>query len=104
MSNLILSVNPKYMGDHRLELLDKLILSYVSTWEQKGRVCFAKDFFFAYLFGEKNETINFSILKLQELNLLHVVKSPGGRLLQTIDGAVPTENNTDNLDVFDGIY
>lgn len=104
MKNLILSVNPKYMGDHRLELLDKLILSYVSTWEQKGKICFAKDYFFAYLFGEKNDTITFSILKLQELGLLHVVKSPGGRLLQTIDAAVAEENNADNLDVFDGIY
>ncbi len=102
MKNLILSVNPKYMGDHRLELLDKLILSYVSTWEQKGKICFAKDYFFAYLFGEKNDTINFSILKLQELQLLHVVKGPGGRVLQTIDAAIPEEKI--DIDIFDDLY
>jgi len=102
MNNLLLSVNPEHMHNPKLDLLDKLILSYVSTWEQKGLVCYAKDSFFTQLFGEPEGHIQFSLAKLESLQLLHVVRGPGGRVLQTIKSLnVETQNVTD---IFEGIY
>lgn len=90
------------MQDSRLDLLDKLILSYVSTWEQKGKVCYAKDGFFSSLFGESEDAVTYSILKLHTLKLLHMVKGPGGRVLQTLDSIARQEER--EIDIFEGLY
>lgn len=103
MGNLILSVNPEHMSDTRLDLLDKLILSYISTWEQKGLTCFAKDDLFSKLFGEPRDKIYFSLLYMEKLKLITQVSGNGGRLLK-INKQISNEIEHDNRDIFDHLY
>ena len=103
MSNLILSIDPQYMHDSRLDLLDKIILSYVSTWEKKRQVCFAKDDLFYKITGEPENKIRFSLAKLETLNLLAIVRGNGGRVLTTIK-SIAEETPENVTDIFDGIY
>ena len=83
MAKLILSVDHAVMQDSRLDLIDKLILSYVKNWEERNSVCFAKDGFFAGLFGEKDSVIRFSLHKLEALKLIEQISGTGGRLIRT---------------------
>jgi len=102
MDNLILSVDRAYMHDPRLELLDKILLSYISTWEKKGLTCYAKDGFFAYLLGESEESIQFSLAKCSALNLIFIVRGIGGRTIRTVKVIEITEEGTEP-DIF-GLY
>lgn len=82
MKQLLIPMCPHIMANRQLDLLDKLILSYVKNWESKGQVCFAKNSFFSELFGETQDAISFSISKLVTLKLLRCTQVPGGRCLQ----------------------
>jgi hypothetical protein len=70
------------MRDPSLDLLDKLILSYVSNWEDKGKSCFAKDGFFASLFGVSDMEVRFSLHKLEALQKIDQICGTGGRLIR----------------------
>ena len=82
MKQLLIPMCPHIMANRQLDLLDKLILSYVKNWESKGQICFAKNSFFSELFGETQDAISFSISKLVTLKLLRCTQVPGGRCLQ----------------------
>jgi hypothetical protein len=84
MAKLILAVDHDVMHDPSLELLDKLILSYVLNWEEKKLSCFAKDGFFASLFGEKDSAVRFSLHKLEALRKIEQVTGTGGRLIRSV--------------------
>lgn len=88
MATLVLAVSPAVMQDPRLELLDKLILSYVLNWEERGKSCFAKDGFFAGLYGVSDDEVRFSIFKLEAYKLITCIVGTGGRLIKS----VKTEN------------
>ena len=83
MAKLILTVDHAVMQDPRLDLLDKLILSYVINWESKSAKCFAKDGFFASLFGVKDSEVRFSLHKLEAYKLIEQIVGTGGRLIRT---------------------
>ena len=82
MANLILSVNSVWMHDPELDLLDKLILSYISNWESRGNVCFAKDDFFEDLLGVSRDAVSFSLAKLEERGKITQIRGTGGRVLK----------------------
>jgi hypothetical protein len=84
MAKLILTVDHDVMHDPNLELLDKLILSYILNWEEKNLTCFAKDGFFASLFGEKDALVRFSLHKLESLKKIEQISGTGGRLIRSI--------------------
>lgn len=84
MATLIIAVNHDVMQNPRLELLDKLILSYVINWEQRSKACFAKDGFFAGLFGVSQTEVTFSLVKLEVLGLIDQIYGTGGRLIKSI--------------------
>jgi len=83
MANLILAVNPTVMCDPRLDLLDKLIVSYVSNWEERNSCCFAKDGFLAALFGVPEGDVTYSLIKLETLQIIEQIRGTGGRLIKT---------------------
>jgi len=98
MKQLLIPMCPLIMSNRNLDLLDKLILSYVKNWESKGLPCFAKNSFFKELFGESEDAISFSITKLGALKLLRINSVPGGRLLQY---EIPLPVVQADLDVFE---
>jgi hypothetical protein len=77
-------------------------MSYVTTWEQKRQVCYAKDGLFTQIFGEPQERIMFSMAKLESLHLLLVVRGNGGRVLQTVK--LIKEDLKEDIDIFDNLY
>jgi hypothetical protein len=83
MATLIIAVNQDVMHHPKLKLLDKLILSYVLNWESKGKSCYAKDGFFAGLFGVAEQDIRYSLFKLEALNLINCLSGIGGRLIRS---------------------
>ena len=83
MATIIIAVNHDVMHHPKLKLLDKLILSYVLNWESKGKSCYAKDGFFAGLFGISEQDIRYSLFKLEALNLINCLPGIGGRLIRT---------------------
>lgn len=98
MAQRLIAINPEVMQDKRLELLDKLILSYVKDWENKSAACFAKDGMFAYLFGVQDNEVFFSLIKLEALGLIEQISGTGGRLIRTKKTEVINQSN--DLDVF----
>ena len=82
MKQLLIPMCPHIMANRQLDLLDKLILSYIKNWESKGQTCYAKNSFFSELFGESQDAISLSIAKLVALKLLRSTTVPGGRCLQ----------------------
>jgi len=85
------------MSNPHLDLLDKLILSYVKNWESKGLPCFAKNSFFKELFGESEDAISLSIAKLGAMKLLRINQVPGGRHIQY---EIPIPVVQADLDIF----
>lgn len=98
MAQRLIAINPEVMQDKRLELLDKLILSYVKDWEFKNACCFAKDGMFAYLFGVQDNEVFFSLIKLEALGLIEQISGTGGRLIRSKKTEVINQSN--DLDVF----
>lgn len=93
MKTLLIPMCPHIMSQRGLDLLDKLILSYVKNWESQGLPCFAKNPLFAQIFGESEDAISLSIAKLGAMKKLRITSVPGGRLLQyEIPIPVPTED------------
>jgi len=90
MAKLILTVDHAVMQDPRLDLLDKLILSYVINWEEKNKACFAKDGFFAALFGVTENEVRFSQHKLEALKIIDQITGTGGRLIKSVRQEIPT--------------
>ena len=86
------------MSQKELDLLDKLVLSYVKNWESKGLPCFAKNSLFAQIFGESEDAISLSIAKLGAMKKLRVTQVPGGRLLQY---EIPIPVSTEDVDLFE---
>lgn len=84
MANLLLSVNSLWMHDPELDLLDKLIVSYIANWESRGNVCFAKDDLFENLLGVSKDAVSFSLIKLEERGRIEQIKGIGGRVLKTV--------------------
>ena len=103
MSTLILAVKQEYFQDEALDIIDRLILSYVSTWEDKNRTCFAKDQFFAMLFNVKEDFIILSLIKLETLGYITQVRGTGGRLIKTCE-LIRKELQDTDFDVFDNLY
>jgi hypothetical protein len=83
MAQRLIAFNFAVMADPRLDLLDKLILSYIKDWELKGRPCFAKDGFFASFFGVGDGEILLSLLRLESLGLIEQIVGTGGRLIRS---------------------
>ena len=102
MSTLILAIKQDYFKDEALDLIDRLILSYVSTWEEKGRTCFAKDQFFSNLFTVKQEVILSHLVILEARGYIAQTFGMGGRIIKTVERKKP-EPSID-LDIFEGLY
>jgi hypothetical protein len=102
MSTLILAVKRVYFEDQALDLIDRLILSYVSTWEEKGKSCFAKDQFFSKLFNVEQEVILYHLVLLEGRGYITQVIGMGGRIIKTVERKKP-EPSID-LDIFEGLY
>jgi hypothetical protein len=102
MSTLILAIKRDYFKDEALDLIDRLILSYVSTWEEKGKCCFAKDQFFSNLFNVKQEVILSHLVILEARGYITQVCGMGGRIIKTVERIKP-EPSID-LDIFEGLY
>jgi hypothetical protein len=102
MSTLILAVKRVYFEDQALDLIDRLILSYVSTWEDKGKCCYAKDQFFSNLFNVKQEVILSHLVILEARGYITQVFGMGGRIIKTVERIKP-EPSID-LDIFEGLY
>jgi hypothetical protein len=83
MANLILAVNSDVMQDPHLDLLDKLILSYILNWEERNLSCFAKDGFLAALFGVPECEVTYSLIKLETLQFIEQIRGTGGRLIRS---------------------
>jgi len=98
MKQLLIPMCPHITSNRQLDLLDKLILSYVKNWEAKGQICYAKNSFFSELFGESQDAISLSIAKLGALKLLRVANVPGGRCLQY---EIPIPVQTEEINVFE---
>lgn len=96
-TTLLIPMVPEVMGHPSLELLDKLLLSYIRNWESKSQTCYAKNDFFSKLFGETEDAISFSILKLQTLGFVEITQVPGGRCIKSkiIVSLPQTEEDTD---------
>ena len=102
MSTLILAVKQEYFQDEALDIIDRLILSYVSTWEDKNRTCFAKDQFFSKLFNVKPEVILGHLAILEARGYIAQTFGMGGRIIKTVERIKP-EPSID-LDIFEGLY
>jgi len=88
------------MRDPRLDLLDKLLVSYVSTWEERKSCCFAKDGFLAALFGVPEGDVTYSLIKLEALQIIEQIRGTGGRLIK-IKKTEATPTPVQEKDVFD---
>jgi hypothetical protein len=82
MSNLILAIKQEYFQDQSLDIIDRLILSYVSHWEEKGRNCFTKDGLLAKLFNVTEESILTRLVILENRGYIEQVKGMGGRIIK----------------------
>jgi len=82
-----------------LDLLEKLILSYVKDWESKGLACYAKDGFLAGFFGVSLDAVNLSLVNLERLGLIEQVKGSGGRIIKSLQSV--KQESPKVLDVFD---
>jgi hypothetical protein len=102
MATLILAIKQDYFKDEALDLIDRLILSYVSTWEEKGKCCYAKDQFFSKLFNVKQEVILSHLAILEARGYITQVFGIGGRVIKTVERIKP-EPSID-LDIFEGLY
>ena len=102
MSTLILSVKREYFEDEALDIIDRLILSYVSTWEEKNKVCFAKDRFFASLFNVKEEIILSHLILLEGRGYITQINGMGGRIIKTVENV--RQEVDKELDIFEGLY
>jgi hypothetical protein len=102
MATLILAIKQDYFKDEALDLIDRLILSYVSTWEEKGKLCYAKDQFFSQLFNVKQEVILSHLVILEARGYITQTFGMGGRIIKTVE-TVKKQVNTD-LDIFEGLY
>ena len=100
MANLILSVNSVWMHDPELDLLDKLLLSYIANWESRGNVCFAKDDFFENLLGVTRDEVSFSLIKLEERGKIQQIRGIGGRVLKVVTQA-PKKPVCAEIDIFE---
>lgn len=103
MSRLYMSLDPVAMQDSRLDMLDKILYSYVTSWEEKGQVCFAKDGVLSTCLGVSHSQVSFSLVKMEAMGLLEIVRGPGGRVLKSIPQEV-TKNPEQDRDIFEGIY
>lgn len=79
---LLLSIDLEIMSNEKLGLLDKLIFSYISNWEQKAGHCFVKEDTLSKITGENLDDIQTSIQKLVDLKLINQVKGIGGHMLK----------------------
>lgn len=102
MSTLILAIKQDYFKDEALDLIDRLILSYVSTWEEKGKLCFAKDQFFSKLFNVEQEVILSHLVILEARGYIAQTFGMGGRIIKTVERKKP-EPSID-LDIFEGLF
>ena len=91
---------PEVMSDPRLDLLDKLLLSYIYNWEEKNLTCYAKNDFFAKLYGVSEDSISFALNKLDTLGLLELTNVPGGRSIKSKKLTSLSQPEVD-LDIFE---
>ena len=103
MSRLYMSLDPVAMQDPRLDMLDKVLYSYITSWEDKRQVCFAKDGFLANLLGVSDAQVTFSLIKMENIGLIAIVRGSGGRVLQSIPKIIE-EVQKNEPDIFDGLY
>lgn len=103
MSTLILTLKQEYFQDETLDIIDRLILSYVSTWEEKGKTCFAKDQFFSRLFNVPEDYISLSLIKLETTGYITQVKGTGGRLIRT-NQRIKQDIADSSFDIFENLY
>jgi hypothetical protein len=97
MSTLILAIKQDYFKDEALDLLDRLILSYVSHWEDRGSVCYAKDQFFSQLFNVKQEVILSHLALLEARGYITQVRGMGGRVIKTVETLKVESCNVDDI-------
>lgn len=97
---LLIPMVPRVMGDTRLELLDKLLLSYVYNWENRGQICYSKNDFFANLFGVTPDAISFSVRKLETLKLVEITNVPGGRSIKSKE-FIQSAQLQNEIDIFE---
>jgi hypothetical protein len=97
MKTIFIPMCPYIMSEKGLDLLDKLVLSYVKNWESKGLPCFAKNSLLGQLFGESEDAISLSIAKLGAMKKLRITSVPGGRLIQY---EIPIPVSTEDVDLF----
>jgi hypothetical protein len=102
VSTLILAVKQVYFQNESLDIIDRLILSYVSHWEERGSVCYAKDQFFSQLFNVKQEVILSHLSMLESRGYITQVRGMGGRVIKTVETVTQEVNN--DLDIFEGLY
>ena len=100
MATLILTINSELMQRKDMDLLDKLIVSYIANWESRGSVCFAKDGFFEILLGVTRDEVTFSLIKLEERGLIKQIRGTGGRVLKTAK-AIPDRVECTVGDIFE---
>lgn len=99
MATRLIAIDSDIMSNPKLDLLDKLLLGYVSDWESKGSVCFAKDRFFTQLFGVGESEIMISLYKLEGLGFIEQFSGNGGRLIKTKKSQI-TPTPYQDLDIF----
>ena len=102
MSRLYMSLDPVAMQDPRLDMLDKVLYSYITSWEDKRQVCFAKDGFLANLLGVSDAQVTFSLIKMENIRLIAIVRGQGGRVLRSVPKTQQYVENNDT-DIFEGI-
>ena len=103
MNYAIFKLYEHIMEDISLHTLEeKLIVSYIWSWQVQGKCCFASDVFLGKALGIHEHSINKTILSLGKRNKITITRasSSTARMLSMkhYDGVDPC---TAHLDIFD---